>query len=199
MTTYRTGNHWGVTIVREGDVFTQGRMEPDGPVQPPRREGDQLVAVVVNGDQDLAQDICFRLNSATPDVDHVNGAREALAWVRRALDIAAKPDEQLFAATVHEILRHAAAELGVDEDASSDRVSSPQSPETAPAQGSAWAETLTGLSGRFRVYGNWGHDRTAAVAIRCNGCRAWYWEPDDDEADLAELVQRAGEHAEVCR
>lgn len=62
MTTYRTGNHWGITIVREGDVLTQGRMEPTGPVLPPRRVGDQLVAVIVNGDQELAERICALLN-----------------------------------------------------------------------------------------------------------------------------------------
>ena len=199
MTTYRTGNHWGVTIVREGDVFTQGRMEPNGPVQPPRRVGDQLVAVVVNGDQDLAQDICFRLNSVTPDVDHTNGAREALAWVRRALDIAAKPDEQLFAATVHEILRHAAAELGVDEDAPSACVSSPQSPEHAPVQGSAWAEALQTLSG-FEVFGL-GDDEFGAVVLKCLRCTDWQVETDttSDTLVLAELVRRAGEHTEVCR
>lgn len=41
MTQYRTGNHWGVTIVREG-------------IQPPdaagKRPDAQLVAAVVNGD-----------------------------------------------------------------------------------------------------------------------------------------------------
>jgi hypothetical protein len=62
MTTYRTGNHWGVTIVREGDVRVQGRLSPDGPVVPPHTIGDQLVAVVVNGDQALAERICALLN-----------------------------------------------------------------------------------------------------------------------------------------
>lgn len=55
MTTYRTGNHWGVTIVRQGDMasdFSDGR-HPD----------DQLVAVVVNGDQALAERICALLNT----------------------------------------------------------------------------------------------------------------------------------------
>lgn len=61
---YRTGNHWGVTIVREGDEFVQGRLQPDGPVVPPRRVGDQLVAVVVNGDRALAERICDLLNGS---------------------------------------------------------------------------------------------------------------------------------------
>lgn len=55
--TYRTGNHWGVTIVREGT----GPTDPQG-----RRTGDQLVAVVVNGDQTLAERICELLNGETP-------------------------------------------------------------------------------------------------------------------------------------
>lgn len=56
MTTYRTGNHWGVTIVREGehggDCFDTCNGHP----------GAQLVAVVVNGDQALAERICALLN-----------------------------------------------------------------------------------------------------------------------------------------
>ncbi len=50
MTTYRTGNHWGVTIVREATgSIAHG-------------EGAQLVAVVVNADQALAERICALLN-----------------------------------------------------------------------------------------------------------------------------------------
>lgn len=51
MSRYRTGRHWGVTIVRE-DL-------------PPDANGDnaQLVAVVVNGDQALADRICALLNA----------------------------------------------------------------------------------------------------------------------------------------
>lgn len=41
--------------------------------------------------------------------------QRAIAEVRRLLDRAAKPDEQLFAATIHQMLRDAAADLGVDE------------------------------------------------------------------------------------
>ena len=58
--TYRTGNHWGVTIVREGSPgATYG--EPGG--DPGE---DELVAVVVNGDQALAQRICRLLNADEP-------------------------------------------------------------------------------------------------------------------------------------
>lgn len=55
MSEYRTGNCWGVTIVREGT----GPTDPQG-----RRTGDELVAVVVNGDAALARRICELLNSA---------------------------------------------------------------------------------------------------------------------------------------
>ncbi len=68
MTTYRTGNHWGVTIVREGDStgICSDRSCPD--------RGDhhstdhaELVAVVVNGDQALADRICALLNGEEGD------------------------------------------------------------------------------------------------------------------------------------
>lgn len=48
MIRYRTGRHWGVTIVRED-------LDPAG-------ENDQLVAVIVNGDHTLAERICQLLN-----------------------------------------------------------------------------------------------------------------------------------------
>lgn len=53
MTTYRTGNHWGVTIVREQPI--DGMTAVDA----------QLVAVVVNGDQALAERICALLNEGS--------------------------------------------------------------------------------------------------------------------------------------
>jgi len=57
VTEYRTGHHWRVTIVREG-------------TQPPdangKRADAQLVAVVVNGDQALAERICALLNASEP-------------------------------------------------------------------------------------------------------------------------------------
>jgi hypothetical protein len=45
---YRTGGHWGVTIVRQG-------LDVAG-------EADELVAVVTNGDRELADRICWLLN-----------------------------------------------------------------------------------------------------------------------------------------
>jgi hypothetical protein len=50
--TYRTGNHWGVTIVREGVPLGENGATV----------GDQLIAVVVNGDQALAERIVALLN-----------------------------------------------------------------------------------------------------------------------------------------
>lgn len=75
MTTYRTGNHWGVTIVREGGegalfgADAGPKNEHNGGCLWPatrcrgHRPGDQLVAVVVNGDQALAERICALLNA----------------------------------------------------------------------------------------------------------------------------------------
>ena len=54
MTTYRTGNHWGTTIIREGAC------KPD---EQGRRGDDALVAVVVGGDAELAERICGLLNA----------------------------------------------------------------------------------------------------------------------------------------
>lgn len=51
--TYRVGGHWAVTIVREGT---------DPPDRAGRRPDSELVAVVVNGDRELAQRIVDRLN-----------------------------------------------------------------------------------------------------------------------------------------
>jgi hypothetical protein len=47
--TYRTGTHWGVTIVREAE----------------NRRDDELVAVVVNGDTAIAERIVSLLNAQT--------------------------------------------------------------------------------------------------------------------------------------
>ena len=52
MPTYRTGNHWGVTIVAEGR-FPEGEHDS---------QADELVAVVTNGDTALAERICALLN-----------------------------------------------------------------------------------------------------------------------------------------
>jgi hypothetical protein len=61
--TYRTGNHWGVTIVREAQPGPeQGHWHEGGPCEECPREAE-LVAVVVNGDQDLAARIAALLNA----------------------------------------------------------------------------------------------------------------------------------------
>jgi len=57
---FRSGNHWGVTIVREGDDASCCHR---GVRHPGHRHGE-LVAVVVNGDQELAERICALLNAS---------------------------------------------------------------------------------------------------------------------------------------
>jgi hypothetical protein len=71
MSTYRTGNHWGVTIVREGErpvelddcafcCVSNSGCPIHAAVE------DHLVAVVVNGDTALAERICALLNGEAP-------------------------------------------------------------------------------------------------------------------------------------
>jgi hypothetical protein len=60
VTTYRTGNHWGVTIVRETTDHPRWAGTEPQEVEP----DSELVAVVVNGDQALAERICTLLNGA---------------------------------------------------------------------------------------------------------------------------------------
>jgi hypothetical protein len=61
--TYRTGNHWGVTIVREAQQAPNGsHWHGGGPCEECPRQAE-LVAVVVNGDQALAERICALLNA----------------------------------------------------------------------------------------------------------------------------------------
>lgn len=79
-----------------------------------------------------------------------------------------------------------------DWPASSARAISPQSAEQPPAQGSPWAEAVQTLSGRF--YFQRGEPETWLIHRGC----PWMAEVDDLD-DLAELVQRATEHTEVCR
>jgi len=54
---YRTGNHHGITIVREGDGARCGREDHDC-------NRGHLVAVVVDGGQELAERICALLNAS---------------------------------------------------------------------------------------------------------------------------------------
>jgi hypothetical protein len=53
---YRTGRHWGVTIVRVGERTSDGHIVG----------ADQLVAVVTNGDTALAERIAWLLTHACP-------------------------------------------------------------------------------------------------------------------------------------
>lgn len=95
MSTFRTGNHWGVTIVREGDddpcpASVDGRCAESGEIHPKCKPGQcrydqtdarrgQLVAVVVNGDRDLAERICALLNADSdrdPDMDAMIAMQE---------------------------------------------------------------------------------------------------------------------------
>lgn len=55
--------------------------------------------------------------------------------------------------------------------------------EIEPGRFDVWGETT--------VDGGW-------LEMACNTCRSWSPGTDTDLADLAELVQRAAEHAEVC-
>jgi hypothetical protein len=67
VTTYRTGNHWGVTIVREGDadaICADDRCPDRGDHL--SHDGDQLVAVVTNGDKALARRIAWLLTHTCP-------------------------------------------------------------------------------------------------------------------------------------
>ncbi len=54
MVNYRTGNHWGTTIILTGS----GQPDDQG-----RKQDDQLVAVIMNNDKELAERIVRALNS----------------------------------------------------------------------------------------------------------------------------------------
>lgn len=80
--TYRTGNHWGVTIVREGQAghawrqFNVGNTVcAEAGCRLAEAEHAQLVAVVVNGDQALAERICALLNGEQAIAPRVEAAR----------------------------------------------------------------------------------------------------------------------------
>jgi hypothetical protein len=69
MSVYRTGNHHGVTIVREGDGSRCGRPGHDC-------DRGHLVAVVVDGGEELAEQICALLNGAEDVEAHIVGDDE---------------------------------------------------------------------------------------------------------------------------
>lgn len=106
-TTYRTEH--GVSIIREGKVYPQWAGSEPQEAEP---DEDELVAVVVNGEEGLAERICALLNPHTADVDYLRGAREAIAQVERRL--AGYSGEMIRRSAVDRALREAAAEIGVD-------------------------------------------------------------------------------------
>lgn len=117
MTTYRPGSHRGTTIVRSGDGYRCGRPDHDC-------ERGHMIAVVTNDDWALAERIAWLLaHDGTPDVTYLRGARDALAEVRRQLTAWLRvndwsdTDDRPSPGVVDGMLRAAAAELGVDEDA----------------------------------------------------------------------------------
>jgi hypothetical protein len=149
VTTYRAGTHHGVTICRENDGHTCGRPDHDC-------ARGHLVAVITNDDWELAEHICDRLNAVTPDVTHTNGAAEALATVLGVLDgwiEGAKANHEgnghrvertgeecwtrFHPDDIRNMVKDAAAELGVDEDAPSGLAVTRRSAETGPAVPSA--------------------------------------------------------------
>jgi len=151
--TYRTGID-GVTIVAEGDTRGGDDSRPD-----------QLAAVVVNGDEALAERICALLNASermpagplvyeTTKAIHkhlrILGYRYPGVEWDGALAAARAYTERDAYATVVGMLRDAAAELGVDEDAPSARASLPESVQDASGvaectqDGPDGSRTLTG-------------------------------------------------------
>lgn len=191
--TYRVGTHHGVTINRDSDGFICGRPGHDC-------TRGHLVAVVVNGDRELAERICAALNASeqprllsitgpisdaeletirarflsnpgeartltvlpdTPDVDHTNGAREALAEVRRRLDARAELGP-ITRDALALVMAEAAAELGVDEEAPSGPSSLPESDLQGSVVGASTPGVPSGPQARCRKY-NW-------PLTPCQGC-----------------------------
>jgi len=173
--TYRVGNHQPQNLYRD----------------------DRYIGVCFDpADTQLIVDV---LNPHTPDVTYLHGVREALGaigtWLMRVGELHGGINDDLLA----EGLRVVAHELGLDEDAPSAHTGTPQSDQN----GSGVPEPTPGRSrpaeiesGRFDVWGEVTVDG-GWLEMACNTCRAW--SPDTaDVTDLAELVQHATEHAEVC-
>lgn len=149
--TYRVGNHHGVTIVNETDTAPCGRPDHDC-------ARGHLVAVVVNGDQELAKRICELLNDGC-----TGGAAEALDHVAVRIANAADDFDTDALATMRDILEATAAELGVDETAPAcpehgigdhdcaehappSPLSATETAQTGPARGSGYTEAATAIS-----------------------------------------------------
>lgn len=185
MTTYRTGRHWGVTIVATADApWPAGMEHPD----------DQLVAVVVNGDQALAERICALLNEG-PLVDDAVWLLTYALHLRMHGERAPGGNETwaTFDRRCEEFLRRHGGML-----APATGLTSTVAAQTGAAGGSGGAEGVTALSERFDVWSEETADGGRLwMSHHRNGC---VWSPDIEQpADLAELNRRASEHAEVCR
>jgi hypothetical protein len=183
--TYRTGNHWGVTIVREptrccdlhtrhceapADLCCHSCTEAAHTGLTPHADGSrcvldpddsQLVAVVVNGDQALATRICALLNGYERQVRMVEHGRTLIG------------------------------------DAPSSPLSAPVAAQEPLVGGSGRPEGVETISGRFRIEVVALFGDRAETLISCTRC-AWGAQIDG-ALDLAELNRRAGEHTEVCR
>jgi len=210
VTTYRTGNHWGVTIVREGehggDCFDTCNGHP----------GAQLVAVVVNGDQALAERICALLNGEAEPCAH--GRPGGKGCGPCSFDRAIPPSSPSSAPLSDLALRHAATRVraarpGVEPQTalavvramvamgwrpSPGPLSAPVSASDAPGVPESGSDGSEGAEGRtrFEVRGAATYEDPQLV-LECERCR---WDATiDDPPTLAELNQRADEHTEVCR
>lgn len=110
VTTYRVGNHHGVTIVREDDGHTCARPDHDC-------ERGHLVAVITNDNWELAERICALLNAYMPSACTRVGQHNCDGEWRN-----------------HDRYE-AAAELGVGEDAPGSPRIQPQSDRNASGVG----------------------------------------------------------------
>lgn len=154
---HRPGRNWRVTIVDDPDPQPCDEIGPHycfALGENSEHHTAKLHAVVMAGkvlttDPELAERVCELLNDEahTPDVSWTRGAAEALAEVRRLLEHAAGPDEEIAAGTVRHALQAAAASLGVDEDTPRGPLSSTQTAQTPSVGGNGrpgGAETISG-------------------------------------------------------
>lgn len=184
MSAYRVGAHHGVTICREDDGYVCGRPDHDC-------ARGHLVAVIINGDWELAERIAALLNAS----QRLTGplVHETTEAIRKQLRILGYTEH-----TVECDGAMAAARAWTErQDAPESCLSASVSAQQPQTQGRLGVAGVAIESGRFDVWGEVTVDG-GWLEMACNTCRAW--SPDTaDVADLAELVQRAAEHAEVCK
>lgn len=126
--------------------------------------GDQYIGVCFDpADTELIVD-AMEGRTHTPDVDHTNGAREALAWVRRQLDGYPHPSEVLVVGQVRRMLDEAAAELGVSEEAPGSRAVAPEAAENASAVGRDTNSDSEGSASAYPREG-WGLNRLHPTCV----------------------------------